>query len=136
MKDHLSVLDDSLTKSELKHYGVKGMKWGVRRSKEQLSSGDKPSSSASPDAQRYAKLQTAIKSGKGADLSNDDLNFYNNRTDALRRLAKVEEKNPGWLRNTLEKNSQKQANKILSDVSGAVAKKYITNEILKAAKIK
>jgi hypothetical protein len=52
----------------LAHYGVKGMKWGVRRSKRQLDSD-------SPDAARAKATRAKIKTNRGRtdSLSNQDL---------------------------------------------------------------
>lgn len=57
-----------LVESYLAHYGVKGMKWGVRRSRKQLDA-------ASEDATKAAAAKAVIKKNKGKTdpLSNKDL---------------------------------------------------------------
>jgi len=48
----------------LEHFGVKGMRWGVRR---------KPGAPASEDVQRVKATQSKIKRGKTDALSNKEL---------------------------------------------------------------
>jgi hypothetical protein len=58
----------------LEHYGVKGMRWGVRRTQAQLDA-------ASADAQKKKSLQDTVKRNAGSTdpLSNADLKALNER---------------------------------------------------------
>jgi hypothetical protein len=76
----------------LEHHGVKGMKWGVRRSNP---SGSSSSSShpSSEDAKR-AKASAAIAKTHGTHaLSNQDLQHLVSRTDLEQRYSKLSTKN-------------------------------------------
>lgn len=69
-----SILSSSTRMSELSHYGIKGMKWGVSRSDSPggSSSGQKPS--PSEDALNAAKTAQKIKAGGGIHvLDNNEL---------------------------------------------------------------
>lgn len=58
----------------LMHYGVKGMRWGVRRSREQLDS-------ASEDASKAIAVKQKISKNRGSTLSltNEELKTLNER---------------------------------------------------------
>jgi hypothetical protein len=66
----------------LAHFGIKGQKWGVRRSDSQLSSN-------SADAARAAATQTAIKKGGVSSVSDADLNHLVNRVNLQKRYSEV-----------------------------------------------
>ena len=62
---------------ELEHYGIKGMKWGVRKNRdsgpESSSAPAKPKPTMSADAKRVSKIKSKVKT-KGRDsLSNDEM---------------------------------------------------------------
>lgn len=68
----------------LMHFGVKGMKWGVRRSK----------LPASPDAARASALKKQVKSGGGThSLSNEDLRHLVTRLNLETQYAQLSDKN-------------------------------------------
>lgn len=75
----------------ISHFGIKGMKWGVRRTKQQLgytSSGD-----ASPDAIRAKEALTKIrKTGSVSSVSNADLEHLNKRLNLEKKFAEVNPK--------------------------------------------
>lgn len=61
--------------AELEHYGIKGMKWGVRKNRVSgpSSAPAKSKSTMSPDVKRVSEIKSKVKS-KGRDsLSNDEM---------------------------------------------------------------
>lgn len=68
----------------LKHVGVKGMKWGRRKSR----SG---STNTSADAARYNKIRARVKKNGLDNLSNDDIAKLNKRSQLL---AEYKRNNP------------------------------------------
>jgi hypothetical protein len=154
-----------VTEGDKVDYGVKGMKWGVRRSSSQLKSAAKSrgeskkteskpeekkttsSSSSSTSgqvqppsvetsAQRYARLAETAKQGGASSLSDTDLKFFNARTDAITKINKMYEEKPGWLAETSKKVLLNTAEQTMQQVSNGVAKKYISGPILEGMGIK
>ena len=134
-------------------YGIRGMKWGVRRTDKQIAndtasrkaSGEEvtptakaaavkaPESSGSESAQaRYARLTEQAKASGASSLSDDDLRFVNSRTEALNKVSKMTSSNPSWLKETSTKVLKKTAEKTMQEISNSVARKYITVPITDA----
>lgn len=147
MRDYLAILRP--TKDDALQYGVLGMKWGRRRSdaeiaadtKKRASSGEpvtKTEKSASVKAltgeesssERYARLAAQAKGGGATSMSDTDLKFFNARTDAIAKINKMNETNPGWLSSTSKKVLQQAAQNTMQSVADGVAKKYITTPVL------
>lgn len=83
--------------TELQHWGVLGMKWGVRRNKEQLARAR--SDKEETQEQHEANKAKAIKSGKASDvlrykgeLTNEELRRAVDRIDLERRLSDLNAK--------------------------------------------
>ena len=70
---------------ELMHYGVLGMKWGVRRGRSSGSSKKRRSSKMSDDAQNAAKL----KKKRVSELSNAELRWLNDRQQLEQNHARL-----------------------------------------------
>ncbi len=77
----------------LKHFGVKGMKWGVRRSG---GAGRKASASptASADAARASATIKSIKKGGTKAVSDNDLQHLVKRLQLEKQLSEVEKTVP------------------------------------------
>lgn len=140
MKDHLAML--SVEPQDKLDYGVIGMKWGVSRSAVQLrtaatkrGAGGKTETPTTktegPETSqtRYTRLQAQAKAGKSGDMNDVDLKFFNARTEALGKIAKLNEQKPGWLSETAKKVVRTTAERQLQTVSDAVANKYISDRI-------
>lgn len=70
---------------ELCHYGVLGMKWGVRRDRSSGSSKKRRASKMSDDARNAAKL----KKKRVSELSNSELRWLNDRQQLEQNHARL-----------------------------------------------
>lgn len=155
-------------------YGVKGMKWGVRKSETRLpprshdgggdgkkngtrlpprshEGGGKKGETRLPprsheiktaekggvkgtelSAERYNRLREQAKLGKVHLMSDDDLKFFNARTEAMAKINKLNQSDPGWLSKTTKNVLQNTAQKVMSDISQNVANKYVTIPVTEA----
>ena len=82
--------------NELYHYGVLGMKWGVRRGRNKLDRIDRKSKKGnwSPEATEVAKIRTK----KVSQMTNAELNKVNNRKNLERNYSQL---NPGAVKKGL-----------------------------------
>lgn len=145
-------------------HGVKGQRWGVRRSSSALRAAAKtrgpapakkestdekaPASSGSSvkkpagdiqnhvesSSDRYARLESQAKAGKASDMTEQDLKFFNARTEALAKINKMNEEKPSWLRETSVKVIQQSAQRQMQTVADSLADKYIGDPIKTAIK--
>lgn len=69
--EHSDMYDD--VDDFLEHFGVKGMRWGVRRRRPGASSSSRPSGPVSSDAARAARLQTRVSQHGTKSLTNAEL---------------------------------------------------------------
>lgn len=77
----------------LSHFGIKGMKWGVRRTDAQL--GKSSDGGDSADAVRAKETLAKIRSNKSlSSVSNEDLSHLNNRLALEKKFAEI---NPAGL---------------------------------------
>jgi len=86
--------DSEVAMGELRHYGVKGMKWGVRRSDAELArsrpaSGESPRVRLSEDARRTRDLHRKIQTKGTGTLSNQEMRQYLERMDLERRYSQL-----------------------------------------------
>lgn len=106
----------------LAHYGVKGMKWGVRRKS--------PKESASADAQRSLDLRQRAKRSKPKALSNAELRTAIERMQLeqnFKRLA-VNEKSPvsRFISSTLLEIGKREVQAaVAKKAAGALAKAVV-----------
>jgi len=82
-----------------------------------------------PAPERYARLQSEAKAGKAADWNEADLKFFNARTEALSKVAKLNETQPGWLSTTAKGVLKTAAQRQLQQVANSVGDKYISDKI-------
>lgn len=147
MRDYLALIRPG--PRDVLQFGIRGMKWGQRRTDAQLAAdtasrkaagepvtATKKAASISPGSesasQRYARLTGEAKGGGHKGWSEEDLKFYNSRTEALSKINKLYETNPGWLSTTSKKVLQNAAQKTMQDISNGITNKYITAPVLEA----
>lgn len=144
MKDYLAAAKPDELKDAVQ-YGVLGMKWGRRRTDAQLRVAAKERALASATtttasggtetaANRYARLKQEASSGRGNLMSEEDLKFFNARTEALQKVEKLNKTNPGWLSKTSKKVLQNTAEKQMQAIADSIANKYIAGPITSALK--
>jgi len=140
-KDYLAAF--MVKKSDLLQHGVKGQRWGIRRTEAQLArartegdsdppSATKPAAAESSQA-RYARLSVQAKTQGASSLSDDDLKFFNARTEAIKKVAQMNQKNPNWIRETAQTVIRKTAQESIQSISNAVVNQYVTKPIIQAA---
>lgn len=155
-KDYLAIIRPEA--GDRVDHGVKGMKWGVRRSAIELKAATaykkghaeatakreaakKATGEATPtkkpageesSAERYSRLMTQAKGGGARSMSDDDLKFFNARTEALAKVNKMVVTQDSWLKKTTTNVLQNAAQKQMQAVTDGVATKYIAKPILKA----
>lgn len=144
---------------DAEHYGVPGQRWGVRRSSAQLraaakvnppakQAAKKTETPAAPakkpagniqdrvesSADRYSRLAAQAKDGRAKEMTQEDLKFFNARTEALSKVEKLNEKQPGWLRDTTTKVVQQSAQRQMQSIADTLADKYIGDTLKSAIK--
>lgn len=141
---------------DLLQYGRKGMKWGQRIFTSRDGSGDSKgettgSSSAKKtedastaktpaktqdgpetSAQRYARIQAEVSTGRAKEMTSDDLKFFNARTEALAKVNRLNEKKPSWIRETTTTVIQSAAQRQMQMVANTLADKYVGDPIKQA----
>lgn len=133
-------------------YGVLGMRWGKRRSDDaiaadavtrakagepitatkKLASAVKAPSGPESSHDRYARIASVAKGGGAKGLSDDDLKFFNARTEAIKKVDKMFEEKPSWLRSTSEDVVRAVAKQQMQAVLAAVATKMISARVNEA----
>ena len=109
----------------LEHHGIKGMKWGIRRSDKEL--GNEPTESSQD---RYESLKKAIKKKGAKSLSDQDLQFVNQRTNAIKQATKATERKKSTTEKILRDVGESTAKKVLKDVAENYATKIVTNTLI------
>ncbi len=86
----------SVVMNELTHYGVKGMKWGVRRSDAQLAKArSAPKPTLSDDAKRANRLYDKIETKGTGSLSNQEMRQFLERMNLERQYSQMMYSPPG-----------------------------------------
>lgn len=126
---------DALVNDVIAHFGVKGMRWGVRRSTpsavtvtqkgKKLKTSGGEGKKASPDAVKVAKLRQVRKKSGAAALSNEELQAYSKRLNLEQQVRTLEVNRPGvknWIKRTLTNQGNQSANQAGGEARKAAVK--------------
>ena len=115
--------------NELNHYGVKGMRWGVRRSEAQLSRG-KRGKNPSKDKQRKASMRKDVRNRR--IMSTSELKSKIERLKMQKQLKDLteEELSPGksFMKRVLSTSGQKVATAVVTGATLYAIKAAMTGE--------
>lgn len=106
----MKSMQEVLAKVDLLHFGIPGMKWGVRRPR-----GPAGTVSSSPDAQATAAAISKVAKGGTSTLSNQELQSLITRMDLERRFATLATPPPkaqGFIMRMLTENGSRQINRL------------------------
>lgn len=144
-KDYLAMIKPQ--PGDKVDHGIRGMKWGVRRTDAQIARGNQqllakgqeitptekaktPVSGTETAPQRYARLAAVAKGGGASSMSEEDLKFFNARTEAIAKVNRMFETKPGWLQSTAKDIAQNVAKQQMQSIAGSMATKYIGGPII------
>lgn len=123
--------NDAAVDGVLAHYGVRGMKWGVRRSAKQLA---RAAASRESESEDYATAKAAASKPVSA-LSNQEMQTLITRLNLEQQYAKLNPKHESLLT-----RGRKEATSILADVGREqvkrVARAAVTSKVDKVAATK
>lgn len=140
---------DEVVEDILEHHGVKGMKWGVRRSKssnvtvsdkgKKLKTSGGHGRPAHPDAVNAHTIgQITRKSGTKA-LSNQELESYSRRLNLEANVKRINyaNSNPAkkFTLTLLGQTGKNQASTLANDVATTQVKKHIASRLIKAGAV-
>jgi hypothetical protein len=112
--------DSPTIEDVLAHYGIKGQRWGVRRSNP---SGAKASKPKSEDAQKAKSIQAKAKKSGLDSLSNDELKVLVNRMQLESNYKTVKAKNlsggKSFAKQTVKEVGKKTTNELLGKAVSA-----------------
>jgi hypothetical protein len=106
-----------MTDKELQHYGILGMKWGVRRSQAQLDRAGGRTKKRRAEAHEDSKTAKALKKRKLRTLSNAEIRKLNERLQLERQYRELTKRKAAV--------GKKTANKILSRIGNRIVDKTI-----------
>jgi len=133
---------DAVVADVISHHGVKGMRWGVRKSApsakvsvtqkgKKLKTTGGHGRKAAPDAVKVAELRQVRKKSGVTALSNEDLQTYAKRLNLEQQVTNLERNQPGvknWIARTLKGQGNQSVNQ-----AGQTARKKAGMAALKKA---
>lgn len=131
-----SAKDIDRINAYLEHYGILGMKWGVRRSKKQLQasrgvkSWETEGESSDTEVSNDRKKASSLSKKNVKSLSNDEIREYTTRLQLENQLIRAQQEYKSL---TTAKKASKQHKgrsfvmNIAGDVASQLAKEYLKN---------
>lgn len=108
-----------MSSTELAHFGVKGMRWGVRKADREVSA----------DAARSSELKTKVKKQGAESLSNKEMQELITRMNLDRQLSQLSgsDTNPAqkFVTDKLKQIGSQEAAKLAAQGSAWLIKKYL-----------
>lgn len=126
--DYLAFLIKESQDAE--QFGIKGMKWGVRRSKRELqaqssNSSEKTNAGAETSSERYTRLMAKAKTQGANSFTDEELRFVTARGNAIAQVNRLNERKPGWATAVATKVIKNAAQKQMTSVANTLSQKYI-----------
>lgn len=109
----------------LAHFGIRGMKWGVRRQRGPSGTVGGPTA---PDAARAKEVKSTVRKFGLSAASNEDLKLLNERVKLETKYHELFPNKPGTGRRMARVGAQ-LAQKILLEVGENQAKRYLNKQI-------
>lgn len=84
--------------------------------------------------QRYARLSGEAKGGGAGNWTEQDLKFFNARTDAITKVNKMYEQKPSWLQEAAKQTLRTVAQQQMQNIASGVGNKYISGPVIESMK--
>lgn len=115
-----SSLGENLKTNELNHHGVKGMRWGVRRSERQLAAAARRKGRT-----RKASSKDQLRS-EARSLSDDELKKRNKRMQAEKQYVELSSTSVDQMNKTATQKGAKIVSNIILNSATAIATSQLT----------
>lgn len=84
-----STFDEFMKQNDLEHHGIKGMKWGVRRSDKELARARGEKVTTSEDFDKVSAAKAKGRVAGSSSLSNNEMRAINERMQLERQYAQL-----------------------------------------------
>lgn len=122
----MKSIEEVLAKVDLLHFGIPGMKWGVRRPR-----GPAGTVSSSPDAQATAAAISKVAKGGTSTLSNQELQSLITRMNLERQFSTLTTPSPkaqGFISRLIRENGSRQINRVVKSSLDIAVEKALASK--------